>query len=167
MAVVLFLSAAAHAHVGCFLMTKEIWKEKKCYENVLVRDADGLYKIELCGKSPTHRVQNYDYWFYLCDEHKNLYPSSKPIIENNTRVLFSPRLRWQVMERDGFKCVRCGRTTADGIKLHVDHIHPKSRGGMATLDNGQTLCDECNIGKGARIPETHPTQLAPDRLWRG
>ncbi|NUQ86287.1 MAG: HNH endonuclease [Anaerolineales bacterium] len=66
------------------------------------------------------------------------------------------------MERDGHKCVKCGRSAKDGIKLQVDHIHPKSSGGMATLDNGQTLCFECNIGKGARVPVAHPTQRVPD-----
>lgn len=65
---------------------------------------------------------------------------------------FSPSLRWKIMERDDYKCVKCGRTPADGIKLHVDHIFPKSKGGIATLENGQVLCNECNIGKGANIP---------------
>ncbi len=79
---------------------------------------------------------------------------------------FSPSMRWKVLERDGFKCVKCGRSAADGVKLHADHIYPKSRGGMATLDNGQTLCDECNIGKGARVPETHPTNACSGFAYR-
>lgn len=91
----------------------------------------------------------------------------KPKRDKKVSDTFSPKLRWQVMERDGHKCVKCGRSASDGVKLHVDHIYPKSRGGMATLDNGQTLCNECNIGKGARVPETHPTKRAPDRLRRG
>jgi len=74
-------------------------------------------------------------------------------------VTFSPKLRWQVMERDGYKCVKCGRTAADGARLQVDHIYPRALGGMATLDNGQTLCAECNIGKGARIPEADSETL--------
>lgn len=33
-----------------------------------------------------------------------------------------------VLHRDGFRYVRCGRGHEDGVKLHVDHITPVSRG---------------------------------------
>jgi hypothetical protein len=59
-------------------------------------------------------------------------------------------LRWQVFERDGWRCVACGRRRRDGVELHVDHIVPRSRGGQDTLDNLQTLCSECNLGKSNR-----------------
>ena len=52
------------------------------------------------------------------------------------------------MKRDGFKCKICGRTEKDGIKLHVDHIKPVSKGGKTVMSNLQTLCEGCNIGKG-------------------
>lgn len=68
--------------------------------------------------------------------------------ESKTRVM--PAIRWQVFQRDLWKCVACGRTSHDGAILHVDHIIPQSRGGANTLDNYQTLCDICNIGKGNR-----------------
>jgi 5-methylcytosine-specific restriction endonuclease McrA len=57
-------------------------------------------------------------------------------------------VRWKVFERDGFKCVACGKSAADGAVLHVDHIIPRSKGGKDRLDNYQTLCELCNIGKG-------------------
>ncbi|MBL8021389.1 MAG: HNH endonuclease [Leptospirales bacterium] len=56
-------------------------------------------------------------------------------------------LRWQVFDRDNFRCVVCGRTAHDGIILHVDHITPRSLGGPDELDNFQTLCHLCNLGK--------------------
>jgi hypothetical protein len=68
--------------------------------------------------------------------------------ESRTRVM--PAMRWQVFQRDMWKCVACGRTSHDGAILHVDHIIPQSRGGSSTLDNYQTLCDICNIGKSNR-----------------
>lgn len=68
--------------------------------------------------------------------------------EQKIRVM--PAIRWQVFQRDQWKCVSCGRNSHNGAILHVDHIIPRSRGGLDGLDNYQTLCDICNIGKGNR-----------------
>lgn len=63
------------------------------------------------------------------------------------RSKVSPSLRYDVMRRDGFRCVICGRGQKDGVKLHVDHIKPVSKGGKTEFSNLRTLCDECNLGK--------------------
>lgn len=68
--------------------------------------------------------------------------------EQKIRVM--PAIRWQVFQRDQWKCVSCGRNSHNGAILHVDHIIPRSRGGSDSLDNYQTLCDVCNIGKSNR-----------------
>ncbi|MEW6013187.1 MAG: HNH endonuclease [Elusimicrobiota bacterium] len=60
---------------------------------------------------------------------------------------FTPELKEKILERDGYKCVICGRTKREGYELHVDHILPKDKGGKATLENGQTLCSICNFRK--------------------
>ena len=59
------------------------------------------------------------------------------------------RLRFLVMRRDDFKCQCCGNSPAlaPGLVLHVDHIKPWSKDGHTKMDNLQTLCDRCNIGK--------------------
>ena len=59
-------------------------------------------------------------------------------------------IRWQVFERDDFRCVACGASAVDGAILHVDHILPRSKGGLDTMENFQTLCQNCNIGKSNR-----------------
>jgi hypothetical protein len=61
----------------------------------------------------------------------------------------SLRLRWKVLLRDRFTCCACGASPAltSGVELHVDHIVPWSKGGETTLQNLQTLCSECNLGK--------------------
>jgi hypothetical protein len=66
-------------------------------------------------------------------------------------------LRLRVYEKDRFRCVYCGRTpiTELSVELHVDHIAPFSRGGKTTLENLQTLCSVCNLGKGARADVAH------------
>lgn len=59
------------------------------------------------------------------------------------------RLRFIVMRRDNFKCRACGRSPAidPTITLDVDHIKAWSKGGLTVLENLQTLCTKCNIGK--------------------
>ena len=60
--------------------------------------------------------------------------------------------RFSILERDGFRCRYCGRTAReDGVKLHVDHIYPLSKGGASTEDNLITACQECNLGKNDRV----------------
>ncbi|MDX9715356.1 MAG: HNH endonuclease [Dissulfurispiraceae bacterium] len=72
----------------------------------------------------------------------------KAVLFAETKIRVMPAIRWQVFQRDEWKCVSCGRNSHDGVILHVDHIIPRSRGGLDTLDNFQTLCNICNIGKG-------------------
>lgn len=59
-------------------------------------------------------------------------------------------LRFHVLERDQGRCLQCGRSSADGVNLHVDHVVPFSCGGLTILSNLQTLCQDCNLGKGNR-----------------
>ena len=60
-------------------------------------------------------------------------------------------LRFLVLKRDRFCCVACGRSpaTAPGLVLEIDHIFPWSKGGETIEENLQTLCFDCNRGKGA------------------
>jgi len=64
------------------------------------------------------------------------------------------RLRWRVMQRDRFRCVKCGASPATNatVILHVDHIVPWSQNGSTVLANLQTLCEPCNLGKGTLLP---------------
>jgi len=71
--------------------------------------------------------------------------------ENSRNISLSVRL--EVLSRDKFRCVFCGKSPATdiGTKLHIDHIEPFSKGGKSTLENLQTLCEECNLGKSDRV----------------
>lgn len=63
------------------------------------------------------------------------------------------------------KCENCGQSVQNGAKhtkgvtppsnkAHVDHVDPKSNGGSGTPNNGQVLCRDCNLNKGAK-PSTN------------
>ena len=60
------------------------------------------------------------------------------------------KLRLKVIQRDNHKCVYCGASPAieSNIQLHIDHIIPFSKGGKTEIGNLQTLCQNCNWGKG-------------------
>ena len=60
------------------------------------------------------------------------------------------KLRHQILERDGFRCCDCGATPSPTVKLHVDHRVPLAMGGTNDPSNLRTLCQDCNLGKGAR-----------------
>jgi hypothetical protein len=58
-------------------------------------------------------------------------------------------VRFCVLRRDGFRCVYCGATAGEQ-KLHVDHVHPRSKGGRDDESNLVTSCEACNLGKSNR-----------------
>lgn len=60
---------------------------------------------------------------------------------------FTPQQKAEILERDGHRCVVCGRGKNEGVDLQVDHIKPKDLGGRNTIENGQTLCGQHNFIK--------------------
>ena len=61
-------------------------------------------------------------------------------------------LRFSVLKRDGYSCCLCGKHAngREHVRLEVDHIIPKSKGGTNEITNLQTLCFSCNRGKGVQ-----------------
>jgi len=82
--------------------------------------------------------------------------TKKPIGRPKGRVFkkkhVTKSLRYDVLKRDNFKCRLCGAspTMDPKITLHADHIIPASKGGETILSNLQTLCSDCNYGKGVK-----------------
>lgn len=58
-------------------------------------------------------------------------------------------LRFEILKRDGFRCVYRGAAGREGATLEVDHINPKAAGGTDDPSNLTTSCQPCNNGKGA------------------
>ena len=65
------------------------------------------------------------------------------------RKSISPKLRFQILKRDNFTCIYCGKSANDGAELHVDHKTSVKDGGTDEPDNLVTSCTACNFGKGA------------------
>jgi len=57
--------------------------------------------------------------------------------------------RTRIYKRDGYQCVYCGSHK----ELTLDHVIPKSKGGMNSWDNLVTSCQKCNLKKADRTPE--------------
>ncbi len=79
---------------------------------------------------------------------------SKGVYKYDPRLVHKPKLedfteaqKKQILARDNYRCVICGKRRQDGEELHVDHIKPKDKGGSATIENGQTLCATHNFRK--------------------
>jgi 5-methylcytosine-specific restriction endonuclease McrA len=70
---------------------------------------------------------------------ENLNDASREPIPETVRIF--------VWQRDGGKCVKCGKREL----LEFDHIIPIAKGGSNTERNIQLLCEPCNRSKGATI----------------
>ena len=70
--------------------------------------------------------------------------------KHKTKREISDRLRFRIIMRDSFTCKKCGKSPVNelGVELHVDHIIPWSKGGETILENLETKCKQCNLGKG-------------------
>lgn len=79
--------------------------------------------------------------------------NSEYMRKKHARSQMTNKLRYTILKKDRFRCKICGRTAKDGIKLHVDHIIPISKGGKTVISNLRTLCEECNLGKGDEIEQ--------------
>ncbi|MDC0232765.1 HNH endonuclease [Pelagibacteraceae bacterium] len=64
----------------------------------------------------------------------------------NRKRTFSKRQRLILKILSGNKCSKCAKKLT--IKFHADHIIPYSKEGKTNLNNGQALCETCNLKKG-------------------
>jgi len=58
--------------------------------------------------------------------------------------------RRNLFQRDNHCCQYCGQ---QGGQLSIDHILPRSRGGLDRWENVTTACLRCNVRKGNRTPQ--------------
>lgn len=71
---------------------------------------------------------------------------------NRERERMTPRRRLRILTRDNYTCKMCGRSpSVHGVALHVDHVLAIANGGKTDDTNLQTLCMDCNLGKGVEL----------------
>jgi hypothetical protein len=78
---------------------------------------------------------------------KGVYRYDPDFVANRDLEDFTEAQKQEIMKRDNYRCVVCGRGVANGVELQVDHIKPKDLGGKSTIENGETLCAQHNFQK--------------------
>ena len=110
-----------------------------------------FFEMECLDCGHKYMANGCDIWLRECPrcvDTKQRKTATSVQSKRSTRVI-SDKLRYQVLKRDNFKCCACGASPAKNpaVELHIDHIVPWSKGGETTLENLQTLCSRCNLGK--------------------
>lgn len=125
---------------------------RECNKHKLMPITDCFISIIVEYTSPQGR-NHYEQKYQLNYSHIESYIDKCIQIEQHKettkyqRSLMTDKVRYKIMRRDKFKCVLCGASQGDGVKLHVDHIIPVSKGGKTVESNLRTLCERCNLGK--------------------
>ena len=93
-------------------------------------------------------------------------PSVIRLTQRVRRPIHERRLtRGEVFTRDGYRCQYCGRETRE---LTLDHVMPRSQGGVHSWENVVSACKPCNRRKGGRTPEQAGMKLLSEpRMPRG
>lgn len=138
------------------------FKRYSKYEHQMCKDAfydpitELVFRCSLNYTSPAGRNSYNDYEFFNTQQIADLLDEIRDDERRKTtaayqRSLMTQSMRYDVLKRDGFKCVLCGRGAKDGVELQVDHILPVSKGGKTLMSNLRTLCSDCNSGKSAKF----------------
>lgn len=98
-------------------------------------------------RDPDRQIRQLHQKGFLIKINKGIYKYDPEFVETRELEDFTKEQKQQIIKRDGFRCVICGKGLQDGIELQVDHIKPKDKGGKATIENGQTLCAMHNFRK--------------------
>ncbi len=131
-------------HVGKVVTTQEIRKVAGISEYARrIRELKDDEGMQIRTHNDRHDLRPGEYILESLDRH--------PVIDRG----ISPQLRTEILERNGYTCQHCGAGPGDPdpfdpkrkLRLHIDHIFPKSQGGSDEKDNLRVLCSACNQGR--------------------
>ncbi len=66
------------------------------------------------------------------------------------RDLSRPERLAAILERDGGRCVWCGRELDGLVRATTEHVIPRVKGGPSWLENEVAACARCNRARGHR-----------------
>jgi 5-methylcytosine-specific restriction endonuclease McrA len=98
-------------------------------------------------RDPDRAIRKLGQMGFLVKIKKGIYRYDPEKVYQRELQEFTPAQKEVIFNRDGYKCVMCGRGRAEGMELHADHIKAKDFGGEAVIENGQTLCSQHNFIK--------------------
>ena len=106
-------------------------------------------------RDPDRAIRHLSQSGFLIKVAKGIYRYDPLKVQQKELYDFTSAQKKAILERDGFRCVICGKGLKEGVDLQVDQIRPKGLGGEATIENGQTLCAQHNfIKKNLKQTET-------------
>ncbi|QNE74017.1 HNH endonuclease [Streptomyces finlayi] len=98
-----------------------------------------------CGPCKAKRRKGYikDYYRKLPKDKRHTLTHRKRAQDYG--VEHEPYSRTEIMRRWGYRCAYC-----DARAMHLDHVHPLSKGGADKASNILPACAGCNLSKGAK-----------------
>lgn len=123
--------------------------KEECQHGPVVDWVEKRY-LGLYGKKPRdtwRAIRHLHQEGVLIKVKKGVYKYDPDYVHRVELFEFSPEVKEAIFKKDNYKCAWCGRGRADGVEICADHKLPKDKGGTNTIDNGQTLCMQCNLIK--------------------
>ena len=154
------IRAFFEANVGKVVNTRQIRKVAKISEYARrIRELRDLEGMQIKSHIDRHDLKPGEYVL------ENL--ERTPVISSGISI----QMRNEILERNGYTCQLCGNGPGDPdpfnagrkIRLHIDHVIPKSQGGTDKKDNLRVLCSICNQ---SRSNIQSPTETARNILAR-
>lgn len=148
--------------------------------------AAGQSASELAATAGSPRYVNYDFesWLEVSELQRQFEPERHDWVRTVRFDIAVPRIirllgydrlpeqsvklnRRNLFARDRNQCQYCGRHFPTS-ELSIDHVNPRSLGGMDTWENLVCACIKCNARKGGRTPEQASMKMVrrPERPKR-
>lgn len=116
---------------------KKIYKKKKGVEaEDIPRKIRQLAQRGWLQKPMENSTVKSGYYFY-----------DSTLENNKEKSEFTDKQKKEIYKLHDGKCAICGRSKKDGVRMIADHITPVNKGGKATIENGQLLCEICSNNK--------------------
>lgn len=142
----------------------------KLYNELIKRLKSALYReavterrlhkkdkyCKICQK--THSVTNFSKDRSSPDGLNNRCKTCDALLQRYKKYGIPQSVQLQRLEEQNHACAYCG-VILDG-EWHIDHIHPRSKGGSDNRENLCVSCPDCNLKKGDRSVEEFRSRWA-------